>query len=422
MTSINPYNLEGVIQFRPVAPNVKLIHGILKSNILYRASDITNASKRDIEKLKLLKIKTYIDFRGGISFNVNSNNENNDSNVRHEREGIDTAEVFKIFKTIVHAPLFEGAMEASGGVDFNGFKGRTLDEPNKVTIRENEWKRQKSMMPFPINYEVLDSVNLNPVNFLVPDPISKSWIPLVKIKKRQTLVNFIYALELDRDAEWVDCKCVDIEKIDEYSINNLLNILSQRKVLQVWGFALEIVLNRQGADSGSLAVIMWNRHEEDTEERQAFMNIDSLSNNLTQRHYKTFFDIISDINNYPIVFGCSAGKDRTGLASALLLSTLGANLEDIQKDYILSQKAAPLLANQMTPMLKLQYHENFEADPYQQQLANWTPAGAVKGSLQFLKNKHGSVVDFLKYIGVNDEQIMKIHAILIEPTVNKAAL
>ena len=93
MTSINPYNLEGVIQFRPVAPNVKLINGILKSNILYRASDITNASKRDIEKLKLLKIKTYIDFRGGISFNVNSNNENNDSNVRDEREGIDTAEV-----------------------------------------------------------------------------------------------------------------------------------------------------------------------------------------------------------------------------------------------------------------------------------------------------------------------------------------
>ena len=29
----------------------------------------------------------------------------------------------KFFKTIVHAPLFEGAMEASGGVDFNGFKG-----------------------------------------------------------------------------------------------------------------------------------------------------------------------------------------------------------------------------------------------------------------------------------------------------------
>ena len=46
----------------------------------------------------------------------------------------------------------------------------------------------------------------------------------------------------------------------------------------------------------------------------------------------------------------------------------------------------------------------------------------MKGSLQFLKNKYGSVVDFLKHIGVNDEQIMKIHAILIEPTVNKAAL
>ena len=38
----------------------------------------------------------------------------------------------------------------------------------------------------------------------------------------------------------------------------------------------------------------------------------------------------------PLVFHCTAGKDRTGLAAALLLETLGVAREDIQQDYLLT--------------------------------------------------------------------------------------
>lgn len=37
-----------------------------------------------------------------------------------------------------------------------------------------------------------------------------------------------------------------------------------------------------------------------------------------------------------VVFHCSAGKDRTGFAAALLLSVLGADQEDIARDYLRS--------------------------------------------------------------------------------------
>jgi protein-tyrosine phosphatase len=52
--------------------------------------------------------------------------------------------------------------------------------------------------------------------------------------------------------------------------------------------------------------------------------------------YSAFFNIISDEKNLPILFHCSAGKDRTGFAAALFLSALGVDRETIITDYCLS--------------------------------------------------------------------------------------
>ncbi len=40
----------------------------------------------------------------------------------------------------------------------------------------------------------------------------------------------------------------------------------------------------------------------------------------------------------PIEYNCSAGQDRTGFATALILSALGVPRETIYKDYLLSVK------------------------------------------------------------------------------------
>lgn len=44
----------------------------------------------------------------------------------------------------------------------------------------------------------------------------------------------------------------------------------------------------------------------------------------------------------PLVFNCSAGKDRTGVASALILSVLGVPRETIVADYALTQVYTPM--------------------------------------------------------------------------------
>jgi len=40
----------------------------------------------------------------------------------------------------------------------------------------------------------------------------------------------------------------------------------------------------------------------------------------------------------PLVFHCTAGKDRTGYAAALLLSVLGVDRDTIQDDYLLTNR------------------------------------------------------------------------------------
>lgn len=51
--------------------------------------------------------------------------------------------------------------------------------------------------------------------------------------------------------------------------------------------------------------------------------------------YRTLFNLIRN-DQTPLVFHCSAGKDRTGFAAYLILKTLGVPDETIMHDYMLS--------------------------------------------------------------------------------------
>lgn len=60
-----------------------------------------------------------------------------------------------------------------------------------------------------------------------------------------------------------------------------------------------------------------------------------------QDQYKEFFAVLQN-NSAPIMYNCTAGKDRTGLATALLLSALGVDMETIIQDYLLTNTYADL--------------------------------------------------------------------------------
>jgi protein-tyrosine phosphatase len=57
---------------------------------------------------------------------------------------------------------------------------------------------------------------------------------------------------------------------------------------------------------------------------------------IARPQYREFFRILSNPGHIPLLFHCSAGKDRTGLAAAFILSALGVDREWIYRDYLLS--------------------------------------------------------------------------------------
>lgn len=75
-------------------------------------------------------------------------------------------------------------------------------------------------------------------------------------------------------------------------------------------------------------------------------------NGAAQKAYRTFLNLLSNKQNLPCLFHCTAGKDRTGFATALVLLLMGADRELIMKDYLRTndEKADPQLMKEFNAM------------------------------------------------------------------------
>jgi protein tyrosine/serine phosphatase len=67
-----------------------------------------------------------------------------------------------------------------------------------------------------------------------------------------------------------------------------------------------------------------------------------------------FLGLLCDADAYPVVYHCFAGKDRTGILTALVLGLLGVDDADIAADYALSQ----LAMGRLLEWLRAQYGAN----------------------------------------------------------------
>ena len=72
--------------------------------------------------------------------------------------------------------------------------------------------------------------------------------------------------------------------------------------------------------------------------------------------WRRFFKLLSERDVYPLLFHCSAGRDRTGVGAAMLLSLLGVHRELIVADFLESNLVftqALLAAEQLNPVFEL---------------------------------------------------------------------
>jgi protein-tyrosine phosphatase len=54
--------------------------------------------------------------------------------------------------------------------------------------------------------------------------------------------------------------------------------------------------------------------------------------------FRVMFGLLADAENLPLLLHCSAGKDRTGFAAALLLTALGVGWDQVLDDYLATNR------------------------------------------------------------------------------------
>lgn len=101
--------------------------------------------------------------------------------------------------------------------------------------------------------------------------------------------------------------------------------------------------------------------------------------------FRRAFELLADADNYPVLYHCRAGTDRTGVMSALLLSLLHVDRESIIADFRLSEEVN--LPGRPDALLRL-LHEIDE---------------------------NGGIEDYLESIGVTKQTQTRVRECLLEP-------
>ena len=119
------------------------------------------------------------------------------------------------------------------------------------------------------------------------------------------------------------------------------------------------------------------------------------------------FILTLPVQKFSVVFHCTAGKDRTGLVAALLLSFLGVDRVTVMNDYLLTNKRVLFKANMAyvgllitkgNPKLAHKIKHYFLAEP-----------NFIKAALNQLEKDFGSLEDFFKQkLGFTEEETKKI--------------
>ena len=109
------------------------------------------------------------------------------------------------------------------------------------------------------------------------------------------------------------------------------------------------------------------------------------------QRFAQFFELLQ-ANDDPLVFHCTAGKDRTGWAAALLLTALGVDEEQIMEDY--------LLTNQYFKRPALSHLGQLPEDALD---ALWrVQPSYLMASVDVVRAQHGSVDNYLtRVLGVD---------------------
>ena len=124
--------------------------------------------------------------------------------------------------------------------------------------------------------------------------------------------------------------------------------------------------------------------------------------------YRALMELVLEPSNWPILIHCNAGKDRSGVAVALILEALGVDRETVMDEYLLtnqvgrSQQKAELLARESSKYRGVGRRNRSPS------AGAWYPIVGVRAEMleafyASVDEQYGSMNAFLSELGVDRE-------------------
>lgn len=149
---------------------------------------------------------------------------------------------------------------------------------------------------------------------------------------------------LFRSSHLGELDAADVRQIQSLGIRRVIDFRGERERLHALCALPDVAVHPLSIEPAVLQVL---RNLKDAGQRLSAQDMAVLMQDTYRgfvrdntARFAQFFELLLAASD-PLVFHCTAGKDRTGFAAALVLHALGATHEDIMRDYLQTNQCLP---------------------------------------------------------------------------------
>lgn len=136
--------------------------------------------------------------------------------------------------------------------------------------------------------------------------------------------------------------------------------------------------------------------------------------------FASLLDAVAASETQPLVFHCTHGKDRAGLAAAIVLSALGVPWDLVQEDYLLSNRYRKQANEKELDLIRQGAAKQRGVSPEEIDMSNIEPLFFVEvenidAARDAMIRGHGSIDGFLRErLGWSDSRLAELRSELLE--------